>query len=90
MTSDEIKSNLYDIIMNKSLKKNPNLCIYLYHNLSEVEKNTGVINFDNKKYYIALMARILPNKKRQLNKDTWVVRPNEIEFISIMFKEIKV
>ena len=90
MTSDEIKLKLYNIIMNKSLKKNPNLCIYLYHNLNEVEKNTGVINFDNKKYYIALMARILPNKKRQSNKDTWAVRPNEIEFISIMFKEIKV
>ena len=90
MTSDEIKSKLCDIIMKKSLRENPNLCIYLYHNLNEVEKNTGVINFGNKKYYIALMARILPNKKRQLNKDTWVVRPNEIEFISIMFKEIKV
>ena len=90
MTSDEIKLKLYNIIMNKSLKKIPNLCIYLYHNLSEVEKNTGVIDFGDKKYFIALMARILPNKKRQLNKDTWVVRPNEIEFISIMFKEIKV
>ena len=90
MTSDEIKLKLYNIIMNKSLKKNPNLCIYLYHNLNEVENNTGVINFSNKKYYIVLMARILPNKKRQSINDTWAVRPNEIEFISIMFKEIKV
>ena len=34
------------------------------------------------------MARILPNKKRQSINDTWAVRPNEIEFISIMLKEI--
>lgn len=87
MSSDEIKLKLCNIIMNKSLLKNPNLCIYLYHNLNKIENNTGVIHFDNKKYYIALMARILPNKKRQLINETWAVRPNEIEFISIMFKE---
>ena len=88
MTSDEIKLKLYNIIMEKSLLQKSNLCIYLYNNLNEVENNTGVINFSNKKYYIVLMARILPNKKRQSINDTWAVRPNEIEFISIMLKEI--
>ena len=92
-TSDEIKSKLYNIIMNNDLSENPNkesknFLLYLYHNIDIVERNTGIINFGNKKYNIALMARVLPTKKRELNKDTWILRQNEIEFISIMFKEI--
>ena len=90
MTSDEIKSKLSNIIMNKSLLKNHNLCINLYNSINAVEKNTGIIDFGNKKYYIALMARILPSKKRQSDKDIWILRPKEIEFISIMLKEIKI
>ena len=94
-TSDEIKSKLYNIIMNNDLSENPNiksknLVLYLYHNIDIVERNTGFINFGNKKYNIALMARVLPTKKRELNKDTWILRQNEIEFISIMFKEITI
>ena len=81
--------------MNNDLSENPNiksknLVLYLYHNIDIVERKTGFINFGNKKYNIALMARVLPTKKRELNKDTWILRQNEIEFISIMFKEIKV
>jgi hypothetical protein len=90
MKSDEIKLKLSNIIMNKSLLKNHNLCINLYNNIYAVEKNTGIIGFGNKKYYIALMARILPSKKRQSDKDIWFLKPKEIEFISIMLKEIKI
>ena len=90
MTSDEIKLKLSNIIMNKSLLNNHNLCINLYNSINAVEKNTGIIDFGNKKYYIALMARISPSKKRQLDNDKWILRPKEIEFISIMLKEIKI
>ena len=90
MTSDEIKSKLSNIIMNKSLLKDHNMCINVYNSINAVEKNTGIIDFGNKKYYIALMARILPSKKRQSDNDKWILRPKEIEFISIMLKEIKI
>ena len=90
MTSDEIKSKLSNIIMNKSLLKDHNMCINVYNSINAVEKNTGIIDFGNKKYYIALMARISPSKKRQLDNDKWILRPKEIEFISIMLKEIKI
>ena len=98
--SDEIKKRLYYIIIKKDLRSNPNisndnkvkdinagLCLYLYHNIEIAEQETGIIYFGNKKYKIILMTRILPNKRRIFN-DTWIVKSNEIEFISILFKEI--
>ena len=67
-TSDEIKSKLYNIIMNNDLSENPyikskNLVLYLYHNIDIVERNTGFINFGNKKYNIALMQGFYQLKK---------------------------
>ena len=72
---------------NKVKDINAGLCLYLYHNIEIAEQETGIIYFGNKKYKIILMTRILPNKRRIFN-DTWIVKSNEIEFISILFKEI--
>ena len=62
--------------------------IYLSPQINEIEQNTGIIYFKGKLYKVALMARVITEKIRQPDNIYWVLNPNEIEFIRIIFKEI--
>ena len=62
--------------------------IYLTPKISIIEKNTGIVYFNKKAYKIALMAKVLTDKIRQPDNDYWILNPNEIEIIRIIFKEI--
>ena len=72
---------------NKENKKVGN-GIYLSPNINNIEQNTGIIYFNQKAYKIALMARVSPKEIRQPDNDDWILLPNQIEFIRILFKEI--
>ena len=67
-----------------------NLTFHLYNNINIAEQKTGSIFYNNKKYKIALMARVLSNKIKQIDGDKWALRENDIEFIRIIFKEIMI
>ena len=62
--------------------------IYLTPKINIIEKNTGIVYFNKKAYKIALMAKVLTDKIRQPDNDYWILNPNEIEIIRIIFKEI--
>ena len=62
--------------------------IYLTPKINIIEKNTGIVYFNKKAYKIALMVKVLPDKIRQPDNDYWILRPNEIEIIRIILKEI--
>ena len=62
--------------------------IYLTPKINIIEKNTGIVYFNEKAYKIALMAKVLTDKIRQPDNDYWILNPNEIEIIRIIFKEI--
>ena len=95
---DKIKEQLYNIIMNqdknsiyKNQQKVKNHNLNLYHKITLAELKTGIIYFNNKKYKIALMARVPSNKISQLpDSDIWELRQNEVEFIRIIIKEIMI
>lgn len=61
--------------------------IYLSPKINIIEQKTQVIYCNGKVYKIALMARVSPNKIRQPDNDYWILNPDEIEFIKIIFKE---
>ena len=86
--NDEIKLKLNNLIMGRGIKGN--LTLHLYNNINIVEQKTGSIFYNNKKYKIALMARVLSNKIKQIDGDKWALRENDIEFIRIIFKEIMI
>ena len=62
--------------------------IYLTPKINIIEKNTGIVYFNEKAYKIALMAKVLTDKIRQPDDDYWILQPKEIEIIRIIFKEI--
>ena len=62
--------------------------IYLTPKINIIEKNTGIVYFNGKAYKIALMAKVLTDKIRQPDDDYWILQPNEIEIIRIIFQEI--
>ena len=62
--------------------------IYLTPKINIIEKNTGIVYFNEKAYKIALMAKVLTDKIRQPDDDYWILDPDEIEIIRIIFKEI--
>ena len=62
--------------------------IYLTPKINIIEKNTGIVYFNEKAYKIALMVKVLADKIRQPDYDYWILRPNEIEIMRIIFKEI--
>ena len=62
--------------------------IYLTPKINIIEKNTGIVYFNKKAYKIALMEKVLTDKIRQPDNDYWILNPNEIEIIRIIFKEI--
>ena len=86
--NDEIKLKLNNLIMGRGIKGN--LTFHLYNNINIAEQKTGSIFYNNKKYKIALMARVLSNKIKQIDGDKWALRENDIEFIRIIFKEIMI
>ena len=86
--NDEIKLKLNNLIMGRGIKGN--LTLHLYNNINIAEQKTGSIFYNNKKYKIALMARVLSNKIKQIDGDKWALRENDIEFIRIIFKEIMI
>ena len=86
--NDEIKLKLNNLIMGQGIKGN--LTLHLYNNINIAEQKTGSIFYNNKKYKIALMARVLSNKIKQIDGDKWALRENDIEFIRIIFKEIMI
>ena len=86
--NDEIKLKLNNLIMGRGIKGN--LTLHLYNNINIAEQKTGSIFYYNKKYKIALMARVLSNKIKQTDGDKWALRENDIEFIRIIFKEIMI
>lgn len=61
--------------------------IYLSPKINIIEQKTQVIYCNGKIYKIALMARVSPSKIRQPDNDYWILNPDEIEFIKIIFKE---
>ena len=62
--------------------------IYLTPKINIIEKNTGIVYFNEKAYKVALMVRVITDKIRQPDDDYWILQPNEIEIIRIIFKEI--
>ena len=62
--------------------------IYLTPKINIIEQNTGIVYFNKKAYKVALMVRVIPGKIRQPDNDYWILQPNEIEIIRIIFKEI--
>ena len=62
--------------------------IYLTPKINIIEQNTGIVHFNKKAYKVALMVRVIPGKIRQPDNDYWILQPNEIEIIRIIFKEI--
>ena len=99
MNSKEIKKMVSNIIkgkvpfINKDLQqkdkgnKVENI-LDLSPNINIIEQNTGRVAFKDKVYKIALMARVLKDKIIQKDNNYFILSQNEIEFTTIIFKEI--
>ena len=76
--------NMY--IYNESIKgKN----VYVTPSISLVEKYSGIISINNKKYKIALMAKVLRDKiKKVPNIKFWILNKEDIRIYRILLKEI--
>ena len=63
--------------------------IYMSNYIDIAEQFSGIIYFNNKKYKIALMARVLEKKiKEPEDKSYWILNNKDIRFYRILLKEI--
>ena len=81
----QLKSNYKDIRHNKKVGTG----IYMSPFIDVAEQFSGIIYFNNKKYKIALMARVLIEKiKEPEDKSYWILNNKDIKFYRILLKEI--
>ena len=106
LSSNELGKTLKDIIITNELKKEvQNKChdldirhngkkvgtgFYLYQNINIAEKNSGIFNFNKKKYKIVLMSKVLiENIKEPVDHSVWIINKKEnIRIYRILVKEI--
>ena len=63
--------------------------IYLTPKIKMAENFAGIININNKKYKVLLMARVLIEKIREPEElEYWILNKDEIRFYRILVKEI--
>ena len=105
-SSNELGKILKDIIIKNELKKesqnkchNPDIRhkgkkigtgFYLCPNINIAEKNSGIFNFNKKKYKIVLMSKVLIKSiKEPEDHSVWVINNNnDIRIYRILVKEI--
>ena len=83
---EQPKCHYYD---KRHKKKKIGVGIYMSPYIDVAEKMSGLIQFNNKRYKIVLMARVLIEKIREPDDNSfWVLNPNDIRFYRILLREI--
>ena len=105
LSSTQIGNMLNDIIVKGKFKKELSIkCpeldirhngkrvgvgIYLSPNVKTAERNCGIFTFDEKRYKIVLMAKVLINKiKEPEDHSFWILNEDDIRIYRILVKEI--
>ena len=80
-----LKSKYKDIRHNKKI----GVGIYMSPFVDVAEQFSGIIYFNNKRYKIVLMARVLiENIKEPEDNSYWILNNKDIRFYRILLKEI--